>query len=189
MQRLGRATMQLEFLRFEYDRLVRGRPWRYVTVLLTASFWTIAHYRFERALYLLFGRAYVALRTLLLPFFFLTAPWRANSEVHYKADLGKGLRILHPGLGVVVSGATVAGDMLFLTGGNCIGRTVATGEVRLGNNVTLGANAAILGPLTVGDNVMIGAGSLLVSDAPSQTNWGGVPAKRLPDSAGKRLED
>ena len=76
--------------------------------------------------------------------------------------------MLHPGLGVVVSARTKAGKNLILTGGNCIGRRSdpRDREVRIGDNVLLGANASVIGPLTLGNGVKIGAGATVVRDAP-----------------------
>ena len=76
--------------------------------------------------------------------------------------------VLHPGLGVVVSGSTIAGENLTLTGGNCIGirQSVNTGELVLGDGVYLGANAVVLGPVKIGNQVVIGAGAVVIHDAP-----------------------
>lgn len=109
---------------------------------------------------------------------FLVRPWVRGAEIHYRADIGRGMRILHPGLGIVVSGKAVCGENLVLTGGNCIGGRAGTqqGAIRIGDNVSLGANAVILGPITIGDNVQVGAGAVVVKDAPSNTVLVGVPA-------------
>lgn len=41
------------------------------------------------------------------------------------------------------------------------------GRPTIGNNVSLGAGAIIIGDVTIGDNVTIGAGSVVVKDIPS----------------------
>jgi len=79
---------------------------------------------------------------------------------------------------------TVAGKGLTLTGGNCIGRqakkkALSGDYVVLGHNVTLGANASIIGPLTVGNNVFVGAGAVVVKDVEDNITVAGVPAKPL----------
>jgi hypothetical protein len=56
--------------------------------------------------------------------------------------------ILHPSLGVVVARATTAGSHLVLTSGNCIGIQrggAAHNRIIIGDYVTLGANATIIG--------------------------------------------
>ena len=50
-------------------------------------------------------------------------------------------------------------------------------EVRIGNNVWIGANATILPGVTIGDNTVIGAGSVVTKDIPANCIAVGVPAK------------
>ena len=42
---------------------------------------------------------------------------------------------------------------------------------------TIGANATILGGITVGENVLVGAGSVVTKDIPANEIWAGNPAK------------
>ena len=51
------------------------------------------------------------------------------------------------------------------------------GEVKIGKNVTIGANCTILPGVTIGDNSIISAHSLVNSDIPANVLAGGVPAK------------
>jgi serine O-acetyltransferase len=50
----------------------------------------------------------------------------------------------------------------------------------LGNNVTVGAGALILGPITVGDNAVVGAGAVVLKDVANGRTVVGVPARELP---------
>lgn len=47
----------------------------------------------------------------------------------------------------------------------------------IGNNVSIGANANIIGDIAIGDNVIIGAGSVVVKDVPDNCVVVGNPAK------------
>lgn len=47
----------------------------------------------------------------------------------------------------------------------------------IGNNVSIGANATIIGDITIGDNVIIGAGSVVVKSVPDNCVVAGNPAK------------
>ena len=47
----------------------------------------------------------------------------------------------------------------------------------IGNNVTLGANVVIIGPVSIGNNVIVGAGSVVVKDIPDDVIVAGNPAK------------
>ena len=54
--------------------------------------------------------------------------------------------------------------------------TVAN-QVKIGNNVWIGANATILPGVTIGDNVTIGAGSVVTKNIPNNSLALGVPCK------------
>lgn len=53
------------------------------------------------------------------------------------------------------------------------------GEVKIGNNVFIGYQSCILKGTTIGDNVIIGARSVVKGNIPSNTVWGGVPARQI----------
>lgn len=53
------------------------------------------------------------------------------------------------------------------------------GEIHIGDNVFIGSNTTILYDVTIGSNVIIGAGSLVNKDIPSNSVYGGVPAKYI----------
>ena len=50
-------------------------------------------------------------------------------------------------------------------------------NVKIGNNVVIGAGAIVLMGVTVGDNVIIGAGSIVIKDIPANSVAAGNPAK------------
>lgn len=52
----------------------------------------------------------------------------------------------------------------------------------LGDNVTVGAGANIIGPVPVGNNVEIGAGAVVIRDIPDDCIAVGVPAKVIKKS-------
>ncbi|HEY4176134.1 MAG TPA: DapH/DapD/GlmU-related protein [Kofleriaceae bacterium] len=136
-------------------------------------------YRWDRGGYLLFGSAWTAVRPLNFPVFLAFRAMGARGDIHYKADIDEGLLILHPDLGVVVSAAAVIGKNVVLTGGNCLGRRAgATDEPYIiGDDVQFGANATVIGPVTIGDRVTVGAGAVLLSNASDDAVLVGVPAK------------
>lgn len=53
------------------------------------------------------------------------------------------------------------------------------GEVRIGNDVWIAANAIILAGVTVGDGAVVGAGAVVTKDVPPMAIVAGVPAKVL----------
>lgn len=47
----------------------------------------------------------------------------------------------------------------------------------IGKNVLIGANALVLGKITIGDNVKIGAGAVVLHDVPDNCTVVGNPAR------------
>ena len=163
MKGFKQAIEQLSFLWFDFKLALGKNRWRFPYVLLSRSFIGIFTYRTERALFLLFGKPYAVFRILLLPFL-LALYWYSNCEIHYHAIIGKGIKILHPSLGVVVSGKAKIGNHLTMVGGNCIGITASKKMTPfvLGNNIEMGVNSTIIGPLQLGNDIKIGANACVI---------------------------
>ncbi len=187
---LKRALQQLAFLREDLSAIVNRRWWRWITMWMWhGSAPAIVTYRLNRCVYLLFGRAHHAVRLLLWPLFFLLRFLGPVLEINYRADIGPRFKILHPNMGALVSGNAVCGRGLTLTGGNWVAsrRRTKPGDIRLGDNVVLRANAMVLGPIKVGDDVMVAAGAVVVSDCLPGSLMMGVPAR--PVEASRILPD
>tara|TARA_Y100001970_G_C13941324_1_gene703328 strand:- start:379 stop:855 length:477 start_codon:yes stop_codon:yes gene_type:complete len=54
-------------------------------------------------------------------------------------------------------------------------------ETKVGNNVSIGSNATILGGITIGNNVLVGAGSVVTKNIPDGKIVVGNPAKVIKD--------
>ncbi len=180
-RRLHCAFQQLEFLWYELSLLVNSHKWRWVSCLFSPNFHSVAAYRLDRFFYLLLGRAWPAIRVILSPILFFFHPWFGRCEIHYRAQIDRGLKILHPALGVVISGHARIGKNLTLTGGNCLGNRLSGSEpaLILGDYVELGANAVVIGPAVVGSHVKIGAGAVVVKDICDHQVVVGVPARPI----------
>ena len=104
---------------------------------------------------------------------------KTGIEIHPGAKIGKGLFIDH-GMGVVIGETTEIGDNCTIYQNVTLGGTGHEKGKRhptLGDNVTIGAGAKVLGPFKVGDNSKVGAGSVVVSEVPENCTVVGVPAK------------
>jgi serine O-acetyltransferase len=100
-------------------------------------------------------------------------------EIHPGATIGKGFFIDH-GMGVVIGETTEIGDNVTIYQGVTLGGTSLNRGKRhptLGNNVTVGLHAAVLGAITVGENSKIGAGSVVVKDVPPNATVVGIPGR------------
>jgi serine O-acetyltransferase len=88
------------------------------------------------------------------------------------AEIGPGLVLRHAH-GVVIGGTAVIGREAVLFHGVTIGRrTIRLGGgweqlPILGDRVTLGAYAVVVGPILIGDDVLVGAGAVVTTDVPS----------------------
>ena len=100
-------------------------------------------------------------------------------EIHPGAQIGKGFFIDH-GNGVVIGETTVIGDNVTVYQGVTLGGTGKdTGKRHptIGNNVTIGAGAKVLGPFTVGDNSKIGASAVVLKEVPPNCTVVGNPGR------------
>jgi serine O-acetyltransferase len=100
-------------------------------------------------------------------------------EIHPGAQLGAGFFIDH-GMGVVIGETVEAGRNVTIYQGVTLGGTSLQRGKRhptLGDNVTVGVGAAVLGAITLGDNVKVGAGSVVVKDVPPNATVVGIPAR------------
>lgn len=109
--------------------------------------------------------------------------WVLGVELPRKLIAGKNLIFYH-GQGLVVNFKTIIGENCVLRNGVTIGhKKLADGSLskspRIGNNVDIGANACIIGDITIGDNVIIGAGAVVIKDIPANSIAVGNPARVL----------
>jgi len=172
---------QFKYFVHDVRRLLGKHKIRIVHIWLSRVFWGIFLYRFERGLFLSFGKFYSYARIILIPVYNLLQAY-SNMDIHYKADIMGGLIVLHPSVGVVVSGKSRIGKNLTLTGGNIIGARPGShdGDIIIGSNCSLGANAVIIGPVTIADNIQIGACACVVNNIlESNISVVGVPAKPI----------
>ena len=104
---------------------------------------------------------------------------KTGIEIHPGAQIGKRLFIDH-GSGVVIGETAIIGDDVTLYQGVTLGGTGKdTGKRHptIGNHVTIGAGAKVLGPITIGDHVKIGAGAVVLKDVPSHCTVVGNPGR------------
>ena len=102
-----------------------------------------------------------------------------GADVHPAAEIGEYFFIDHA-TGIVIGETTVIGDHVMLYQGVTLGGTTTSKGKRhptLCNHVVIGANASVLGNITVGNNVRIGAGSVVVKPVPDNCTVVGVPGK------------
>lgn len=128
-------------------------------------------------------------RVLLARILSQRARHRTGIEIHPGARIGRRVFIDH-GDGVVIGETTIIGDDVTIYQGVTLGGTgkdVGKRHPTIGNNVTIGAGAKVLGPIVIGNNVKIGAGSIVLKNVPDNCtvvgNPGRVVEKKTPQPA------
>ena len=101
-------------------------------------------------------------------------------EIHPGAKIGSGFFIDH-GTGVVIGETAQIGDNCVLFHGVTLGGTGHFKDKRhptIGDNVLVGANATLLGPIRVGNNSKIGATTVIINrDVPANCTVVGAPGR------------
>ena len=100
-------------------------------------------------------------------------------EIHPAAQLGRRLFIDHA-MGVVIGETTVVGDDCVLYQGVTLGGTGnETGKRHptLGDRVTVGSGAKVLGNIRIGDGARIGGNSVVLKDVPPECTVVGIPGR------------
>jgi serine O-acetyltransferase len=110
-------------------------------------------------------------------------------EIHPAAEIGPEFFIDH-GSGVVVGETAQVGRRVTLYQGVTLGGTGFQPGKRhptLGDNVTVGSGAKLLGPISVGDGAKIGANTVVVEDVPPGSTVVGNPGHPV-KVEGRRVE-
>jgi len=128
--------------------------------------------------------------------------WLTGVDIHPGARIGPGLFIDHAA-GVVIGETTEIGrDVTIYQGVTLGGTSLEQGKRHptIGDRVTIGAGAKVLGPITVGENSRIGANAVVVHPVPPDSVVVGVPgqiitrahpsqAPEMPDLDNSRVPD
>jgi serine O-acetyltransferase len=93
--------------------------------------------------------------------------------------------VIDHGMGVVIGETAIVGDDCLIYHGVTLGGKTPTSRdhavgrrhPQLGNRVSVGTGAAILGSVTIGDDAIIGALSVVLDDVPAGALAVGIPAK------------
>ncbi|HBK58862.1 MAG TPA: serine O-acetyltransferase [Spirochaetaceae bacterium] len=102
-------------------------------------------------------------------------------EIHPAAKLGRRIFIDH-GMGVVIGETAVIGDDVTLYHGVTLGGTSLERKKRhptVGDRVTIGAGAKILGDIHIGSDSRIGANAVVVKNVPPNSVVVGIPGQAV----------
>jgi len=165
---------------------VNARSFRIIGhALFDPSFRAVVVYRLQRY-------AYVEKKETLFKILQFVRALIVSVEVSYQTIIGPCLKLPHPQC-IAVGGGVIGDDLLLYQGvtigatwdfSDFDGRSDEKSKLKdgryfpiIGNNVRIGAGAAVLGPIKVGNNVFIGAHSVVTEDVPDNCVVAGAPAR------------
>lgn len=105
-------------------------------------------------------------------------------EIHPGASIGRRFFIDH-GMGVVIGETAEIGDDVMIYHGVTLGGRSLQRVKRhptIGDRVTIGAGAKVLGPVYIGADTAIGANAVVTRDVPAESIATGIPAVIRPRS-------
>ncbi len=145
-----------------------------------------------RLVMLLFRTAHLLRQNLIVALLFfwyfilyrVMVEWFLCIELPWKTRIGPGFRVDH-GQALVINDGTVFGANCTVRNSTTIGnKQLKDGTYsrapRFGDRVNIGANAVIIGPISIGDDAVIGAGAVVVKDVPAKCVAVGNPARIVP---------
>jgi serine O-acetyltransferase len=94
--------------------------------------------------------------------------------------IDEGLHIIHAEGSLSIHPDAVIGKRLGVMHNVTIGGNMVDGVPVIGDDVFIGVNSTVLGPIKIGDRVRIGANTCVTTDVPSDSVAVGSPAKIYP---------
>ncbi|WP_347266557.1 serine acetyltransferase [Paracoccus sp. (in: a-proteobacteria)] len=159
---------------------VRDDYRRHGRSLTEPAFVSLAIYRYGRwalgirnpALRWLAGKGYGVMKTLVLN---VTKVW-----IPPQTRIGKEFHIIHAEGSLSIHPDVVIGDRCGVMHNVTIGTNMGDGAPVIGDDVFIGVNSAVLGPIRIGDRVRIGANTAVTTNVPADSVVIGSPAKIYP---------
>jgi serine O-acetyltransferase len=164
--------MLIDEIRRDYDR--HGRS------LLNPAFIALAVYRFgkwtqtipdstaRRVAQRIYGSVHYPVANL-------TKVW-----IPPETEIGEDFHIIHAEGSLSIHPGAVIGKRLGVMHNVTIGTNMNDGVPVIGDDVFIGVNSTVLGPIKIGDRVRIGANTSVTTDVPSDSIVIGSPAKIYP---------
>ncbi|KKQ53547.1 MAG: Hexapeptide transferase family protein [Parcubacteria group bacterium GW2011_GWD2_38_11] len=116
------------------------------------------------------------------PFYFIFTYYILDINIDPHATIGGGVYMHNRG--IIIAHSAVIGKNVHLIGPLTIGtkNLEDSRSAVIGDDVTIGTGARIIGNVKIGNNVIIGANAVVVKDIPDNCVVGGVPAEIIKQS-------
>lgn len=166
----------MNFIRSQIDLIKSRDPAikNIYEVFLYPGFRALLYYKVAHFLY-------VKKRYFIARYLSERAKRKTGIEIHPGATIGKRLFIDH-GFGVVIGETAVVGDDVLIYHGVTLGGISTSSGKRhptIGDGVMIGCGAKILGDIVIGNNAKIGANAVVLCDVAPDTTVVGIPAKEV----------
>ena len=149
-----------------------------IYIIFEQGLWAIAVYRFGHWAHGV-RVPVVSLALKIIAFlFFKSIEMSAGISLPASCRIGRGVYIGHFG-GIILHSDVQMGEGCSIGPGVLIGTRGMgkKGVPRLGHNVYVGVGAKILGNITIGNNVRIGANAVVLTDVPDNATVVGIPGR------------
>ena len=166
----------MNFIRSQIDLIKSRDPAikNIYEVFLYPGFRALLYYKVAHFLY-------VKRRYFIARYLSEKAKRKTGIEIHPGATIGKRLFIDH-GFGVVIGETAVVGDDVLIYHGVTLGGISTSSGKRhptIGDGVMIGCGAKILGDIVIGNNAKIGANAVVLCDVAPDTTVVGIPGKEV----------
>jgi len=142
------------------------------------GFWVMIVYRFGRWRYTIRNTMVRKPFSMLYKLLYKIVQILTGIELPCEVPVGKNFRIDHFG-DIIISGYASFGDNCIIRNGVTVGLKNITEKAApcFGSDISIGAGAKILGNITIGNNVDIGANAVVLKPVPDNSIAVGIPAK------------
>lgn len=168
-------SLKSDFIKY---KKYSGNKSSLVLLLTQQGLWALTVYRISNKIYS--SSIFKPIKKTLLVFALLYQKWIevvTGISIPYTVSIGKQFYIGHFG-GIIINAKVKIGDNCNISQGVTLGvsgRGENRGVPTIGNNVYIGANAVIVGPITIGDNCVIAANTLVTKSVEANAVVVGVP--------------
>ena len=146
--------------------------------LFSQGFWALFWHRFGNARMSIRPRALRIAFSVLYRVAFKLTQWMSGIDLGYSVVVGRRVKLEH--FGGMVLAARAIGDDVLIRQNTTFGVTSRHNLGKLptiGDGVDIGVGCAILGDVKIGKNAVVGANAVVTKDVPAGTLVGGIPAR------------
>ncbi len=103
-----------------------------------------------------------------------------NCDIPLSVEFKRGTYLYKGGMGIIIHGKSSIGENVAIGSHVTIGGNYGSGSVpKLGNDILIAPGVCILGDVKIGNNCILGANAVVLKDVPDNTVVAGIPAKEI----------